>query len=233
MKVAVMQPYLFAYIGYYQLINASDLYVSDDDVQYINKGWINRNRLLLKGEPLYFTFSVQKDAHTQKISQRVFCKDRHDYEKKKFLKTLDCYRRAPHYAAVFEVIRRIMSSEETNVARFVINSIQDVCRYLDIKTPIKILSKYTYDGALKGEARVLGICRRFQADEYINPIGGTELYSMEKFSRAGIKLSFLKTKDMTYPQFNHGFVPNLSIIDVLMFNPKEKVRELLMQYDLI
>ena len=233
MKIAVMQPYLFAYIGYYQLIHAVDLYVNDDDVQYINKGWINRNRLLFKGEAFYFIFSVQKDAHTRKISERFFCKDSHDIEKKRFLKTLDCYRRAPHYAEVFEVIRRIMNFEETNVGRFIVNSIRDVCRYLDIKTPIEILSKHTYDNTLKREERVIDICRRFRTDEYINSIGGTELYSKEKFSREGIKLNFLKTKDMTYPQFNHGFVPNLSIIDVLMFNPKEKVREFLTQYDLV
>jgi hypothetical protein len=233
MKIALMQPYLFAYIGYYQLIGAVDLYVMYDDVQYIRNGWINRNRLLFKDEARYFIFSVKGDALTLKINERVFCEQRHEGDKKRLLKTLDWYRQAPHYAAVFEVIRSIMQFEDTNVARFIINSIREICRYLDIKTPIEIASQVNYVSNFKRQERVIDMSRWFKADEYINAIGGTAFYSKEEFAHAGITLRFLRTRDINYKQFGQTFVPNLSILDVLMFNPKEKVQELLTQYDLI
>jgi len=233
MRIAVMQPYLFAYIGYYQLISAVDLYVSDDSVQYIRKGWINRNRLLSEGEARTFTFSVQKDSHTKKINERVFCRELHTREKSKFLKTLNCYHKAPQFEAVFDLVRRIMAFEDTNVGRFIINSIRMVCRYLDITTRFEIVSQLNYKSNLKKQERTIDICRKLSALEYVNPIGGTEIYSKEAFTKEGMTLHFLKTKEIIYPQFRHAFVPNLSILDVLMFNPKEKVREFLTQYDFV
>lgn len=233
MKIAVMQPYLLAYIGYYQLINAVDRYIILDDVQYIKGGWINRNRFLRGTAPAYFTLSVKKAGHALKINQRVFCEKNHAKDKDKLLKSMDFYRKAPFYKEGLEVVRRVTRCEDLNVSRFVINSIREVCRYLEITTPLEILSGMDYDRSLEKQERIIDLCRRLRAAEYINPAGGTGLYSREKFTQQGVRLSFLKTGDIIYPQFRHAFVPNLSIIDLIMFNPKEKIREFLTRYDLV
>ena len=232
MKLAAMQPYLFPYIGYFQLIGAVDLYISDDDVQYIRRGWIGRNRILSGGRPAYFIFSVARDAHTRKINERVFSEE-HGMEKKKFLRALENYRRAPCFEEVFELVSGIMRCDDRNVAAFVLNSIREVCRYLEIETPIQVGSQVECDRSVAGQDRVIDLCLRSGADAYINSIGGVELYSREEFNRRGLRLQFLKTRELRYKQFGNPFVSGLSIIDVMMFNRKDEIRLFLDQYDLV
>lgn len=233
MTIAVMQPYLFPYIGYFQLIGAVDLYISDDDVQYIKSGWISRNRILSGGRPAYFVFSVARNAHTRKINERVFSEEEHGREKRKFLRTLENYRRAPCFEEVFELVSGIMRCDDVNVAAFVLNSIRGVCRYLEIETPMQVASQVECDRRAAGQARVIDLCLRSGADAYINAIGGVELYSREAFNRRGLRLQFLKTRELRYKQFGNPFVPDLSIIDVMMFNRKDEIRAFLDQYDLV
>ena len=85
-----------------------------------------------------------------------------------------------------------------------------------------------------GQDRTIAICKRMNADYYINAIGGQELYDKKDFFEEGITLNFLKTGDIEYMQFNNGFVPPyLSIIDILMFNSKEEIKKMLTQFTLV
>lgn len=234
MKLGIMQPYLFPYIGYFQLINCSDLFVIYDDVQYINRGWINRNRLLNKGQPFLFTLSLKKDSSTLNINERMFS-DEFDNESRKLLKSLEYfYSKAPHFKETMNLIADIFQFKTPNIAEFISNQISKVCEHLDIKTPLLLSSETNRDLSLKGEDAIIDIVRVLRGDHYINPIGGTNLYSKNQFDINGIQLSFLKTNEIRYPQFNNDeFVSNLSIIDVLMFNSKSEISELLLKYELI
>ncbi len=228
-----MQPYLLPYIGYFQLINAVDKFVLHDDVQYIKRGWINRNRILLNGNEYLFTLSINKDPFHFNINQRHY-NDAVGLQRKKLLNAIRrAYSKAPFYNVVMNLLVDIFADQERNVSTMITNSLKSVCLYIGIKPHFYLSSELAKNNSLSGEERVLDVNKCMGSDNYINLIGGFELYSKEKFEKNYIKLNFLKTKEITYKQFSNDFVPNLSIIDVLMFNSKNEVQRLLNEYELI
>lgn len=232
MKVGIMQPYLFPYIGYFQLINFVDAFVFHDDVQFIKGGWINRNRILLNGKDYMFTFSLKKDSSFTNINQRYFTANI-DIEKKKFINIIKiAYTKAPFFQEILLLLEKILNYNEVNMSKFIINSLKILCKYMEIITPFYLSSELDKENLLKGEERVIAINKCLFSDNYINPIGGVELYSKEEFANNGIKLNFIKCKNIKYSQFNNNFIPNLSIIDVLMFNSKSETKRLLNEFEL-
>jgi hypothetical protein len=228
MRLAIMQPYIFPYIGYFQLINAADTFLIYDDVNFIKQGWINRNRILMNGAPMFFTLGLKGASSFKKI-----CETEIGDNQKKLLKTIDqAYKKAPFFDSVYPLVEDILSQNEKNLSRFVVYSILSIVRYLGIETPIEISSQKGFFPEIGSWERVLAICGAYQATEYINASGGKELYSKEIFAERGIDLHFLKTEKIAYRQFAPTFVPNLSIIDVLMHTPPGTVREFLRQYSL-
>jgi hypothetical protein len=234
MKVAIMQPYFCPYIGYFQLINLVDKFVIYDNVQYISDGWINRNRILIqKKKPYMFTLSVKNDSHTLNINERFYVNNI-EREKNKILKTIrQSYSKAPYYNEVADLLDDIFSIGELNVAKMNTKSLKLICNYLDFNTDFIINSNLKSDSNLDGQDRVLYINRQLDSNHYINSIGGKELYSKKTFKKNNIKLNFLKTDNIQYEQFGNGFVSNLSIIDVLMFNSKDEIKNMLNKYELV
>jgi len=223
-----MQPYLFPYIGYFQLIHVADTFLIYDDVNYIKQGWINRNRILMNGAPMFFTLSLKGASSFKKI-----CETEVGDNRDKLLKTIDqAYKKAPFFDSVFPMFKDVFSQNEKNLSRFVIYSILAVVRYLGIETRIEISSGKGLFSEISNWERVLAICGAYQATDYINASGGKELYSREAFAGQGIDLHFLKTEKIEYPHFAPAFVPNLSIIDVLMHNPLATVKEYLRRFNL-
>ncbi len=235
MDVSIMQPYLFPYIGYFQMINCSDYFVIADDVQFIRKGWINRNRILLNGEPLLITLPLKRDSTFLNINERSFDNQNGSKGRSTFLnKIKNSYHKAPEFSEVYSLIEKIMYCEKDNVAEFTHNSIQQICAYLDIRTEILIESEFNLSPALGYQDSVIYVCKKLKADRYINPIGGMDLYSKRKFAENGIELKFIKTREtLEYRQLYYQFVPNLSIIDVMMFNPRDRIKAMLTEYDLV
>jgi hypothetical protein len=231
-KIGIMQPYLFPYLGYFQLVGSVDLFVLSDDLQYINKGWINRNRVLINGEARYIGFPLKKASHLAKINERRFADD-FPYHMEKMLKSIEhAYGRAQHFEDVYPLIEEIITFRETNLAKYAEHSIRRICRYLGIATAILISSELQVSRDLDGQYRVIETVKRLSGDTYINPIGGVELYDYAHFRRNGITLKFHRMNDIRYRQFGRGFVPGLSIIDVLMFNSIPSVTSLLSSYTL-
>lgn len=234
MKLAIMQPYLFPYLGYFQLINAVDKFVICDDVQYIKGGWINRNNLLINKKKYLFSFSVRNDSQFKSINERYYCSDLFVKEIAKFYNTLiNSYKRASYFDEVFYLINKIFEYNDLNVGNFNSNALKCVCNYIGIDTEFIRSSEIQKNNCLKREFKVLEINKILRSTEYINAIGGTNLYCKEIFKNNNIKLNFIKTIDVEYKQFNNEFVPNLSIIDVLMFNSKDEVKRLLNKYELV
>ena len=227
-----MQPYLFPYIGYFQLINAVDKFVLFDDVNYINKGWINRNNILMNGRAHLFTFPLKEASQNKLICQIELMNDRN--WKDKFLKTISqSYKKSEYYSDVFPVITEILNFESVNLSDYIYNSITKINNYLGIGTEIvKSSAKYN-NCSLKAQNRIINICEQELAVTYINPIGGVDLYDKKMFAESGIDLFFLKTNSIEYKQYDNGFVPWLSIIDILMFNSRVEARALLNEYELI
>lgn len=232
MKLAIMQPYFFPYIGYFQLVSSVDVFVIYDNVQYTKKGWINRNRILQNGKEVIFSLPLKKASDYLDVRDREVSAD---FDKRKFAnKFSGAYRRAPQYSVVMPLIEKIIFFEGDNLFEYIHNAVKVLCAYLCIDTKIVVSSAIDVDHSLKGEEKVLAICKALGADEYINAIGGTELYSRSNFLEEKIELIFLKSIYSEYEQFGAPFVAWLSIVDVLMFNSVGDVKNFIFDgYELL
>lgn len=232
MKLAIMQPYFLPYIGYFQLIAAVDKFILYDNIKYTKKGWINRNRMLQNDKDVMFSLPLKNDSDALDVCQRELVAD---FNRNKLLNQFkEAYRRAPYFTQTFPLIEQIVQFEDTNLFRYLHHSIARVCSHLDIATEIIISSDIAIDHKLKSQDKVLALCTATSADTYINTIGGIELYSKDVFNAQRIELLFIKSTPFNYMQFGAPFVPWLSIIDVLMFNPIHVIRErIATNYELI
>lgn len=231
MKVGIMQPYFFPYIGYWQLMNAVDKYVIFDDVNYIKRGWINRNNILVEGKKKRVNLHIKDASQNRLIKDTQVAETKEDI--KRFLKTIEMsYSKAPYFEKTYELLETVMNCECYSLSEFLSYSINQVRDFLGIETDLLISSQISKDNSLKGEEKILDICMKLGADCYINAIGGMELYHRENFREKGIELRFLKAKDIVYKQFDNEFVSNLSIIDIMMFNSREEISKFLKCYSL-
>lgn len=227
-----MQPYLFPYIGYFQLIAAADRFVFLDDAAFIKQGWIHRNRILVSSAP--HTFSVPlKDAS----SFRPICETavhHGEFRPKKLLRTIEMsYSKAPHFSRGLAIANEVFTHPHSTIADMARHSVKAVSALLGLTPGFVDTSRIYQNENLSGQDRVVDIAKRENATRYVNAIGGTDLYDERTFATAGIELRFLKSREITYPQFGAPFVPWLSILDVLMFNPLETIRAFLREFDLV
>ena len=239
MKCAIMQPYFFPYIGYWQLIHAVDTFVLFDDIQFIRHGWINRNRVLKHGGGWqYITVPLRKHSRKELI-KNIYSSPEKDW-KTNILMQLAHYNyryknRAPFYETVIELLKSIfskMSSE--NLTRINELIIKEICGYLDITTELLVSSdqKFNYEDVQDAGEWALRIAEQVTAQEYINPINGSDLFDPAKFLSSQIKLSFLMSDEISYAQ-GQVFEPCLSIVDVLMFNGKAGTQNFLNNYSIV
>jgi hypothetical protein len=236
MKVAIMQPYFFPYLGYFQLMNAVDVFVVYDNIQFSKKGWIKRNRILLNGKDEMFSLSLKKDSDFLDIKDRRLADDYLVRNKKTLRKLEQAYSKAPNFYEVFPLLQRcFLFKEQNNLFDFLLFSINQIRLFLRIKSDLIISSALdSQSPPLKSKARVIQLCKKLNATMYINPIGGQKLYDKSEFEEQGLPLKFIRMHEIRYHQFNEiDFIPNLSIIDVMMFNDRDRVVKLLQSYDLI
>ena len=233
MTAAIMQPYLFPYLGYYQLVSAVDTFVFFDDVNYINKGWINRNQLLHQNKPLGFTVPLLNASQNRKINEIQLS----DFPawRKQFLKTLEMnYKRAPFFNVVFKWLGDFFSKDFEYISDLACESVKAVSGMLRLPTQFKKSSSLSYKNNNQGGSqKIVEICKIIGADKYINAKNGRELYDKQQFHSLNIELNFIGMNEVLYPQFaNQEFVPNLSILDVMMFNDSKQINHFLTQYSL-
>jgi hypothetical protein len=220
-----MQPYFMPYIGYFQLIAAVDLFIVYDNIKYTKKGWINRNRILRNGADVMVSLPLAAASDSCDVVERQLAPD---FKPQKLLAQIaGAYRAAPFFRETMPLIERIMLFEDWNLFRFNLHSIQQVCAHLGVTTPIRVSSDFAIDHALTAQDKVLALCEAARADIYVNPIGGVGLYAREAFQARGIELRFQRSDPFDYRQFGADFVPWLSIIDVMMFNPIDRISKCL------
>jgi len=234
MKLAIMQPYLFPYFGYYQLINSVDKFVVYDDVNFIKQGWINRNSILINGKPFLFTVPLKNQSSFLKINETLINENLFGSWAKKFLRSIEQnYRNAPFYNDVFPIITSIIEAKDLYISSLAVGSLKKVSDYIGITTVFEDSSSGYNNSHLSSQERVLDICKQENATHYINPIGGLDLYSKDDFYAKGIRLNFVQSNPVIYKQFNHPFVSHLSIIDMLMFNDKAEIKKYINNYELV
>lgn len=232
MKIAIMQPYVFPYMGYYQLVKAVDKFIVYDDVTFIKQGWINRNRILVNGKEFMFTIPLKAASSNKLILETKV--ENIGHWKTKFMKTLSAaYSKSPFFSPAIALIDDIIDVSSDNISALAVRSIKQISAYLGVDTTFVDSSSGYKNATLKSQERIIDICRQENANEYLNPIGGTELYNKELFSAQAIQLNFIKATTIPYAQMGEQFVPHLSIIDVIMQNSSKNANYLLQQYQII
>lgn len=229
MKLGIMQPYFLPYIGYFQLIKAVDKYIIYDDVNFIKGGWINRNNILVNGNKYRFNLLLN-GASSNKLINEISV----NLDQSKLLKTIAIsYKKATYFETVFPIICHILAHRDRSLARFIGNSIIEICNYLNIETEIIYSSSFDKNNELKGSDKILNICKLQKSNCYINAIGGQTLYSRDDFKNEGIDLKFLQSNLSPYTQFTNEFVPCLSILDIIMFNSPKDTSKMLNNFVLL
>ncbi|MGI6161644.1 MAG: WbqC family protein [Christensenellales bacterium] len=234
MKTGVMQPYFFPYLGYWQLMNSVDTYVVYDDVNYIKGGRINRNAILLNGKAHNINL-ILRGASPNLLINEVKVSAEPQWRAKLLRTISQAYSKAPFVEQVMPVLDSVINNQEENLAKFLFYSFEKVSAYLGIETKLIMSSDIPKDNELKGRYRLYDIFKALDTTEYYNAINGMSLYAehSDEFSERGVALRFLEMLPVEYPQLRNEFVPNLSIIDIMMFNSKEQCSELLNQYKLL
>jgi hypothetical protein len=226
-----MQPYIFPYIGYFQLINSVDKFIVYDDVNYIKQSWINRNSILVNGKAFRFSVPLHDQSSFEKINKTLLSEKNYSPWANKFLYTIEInYKKSPFFHNVYPRLINFFQSKNYSIAELALNSLKFVAEYTGITTEfVDSTDKYN-NQHLTSQARILDICLRENADTYINTTGGIKLYSKSDFLEKNIVLQFITSEEIVYSQFNSNFISRLSIIDVLMFNDIPRIREFLCQY---
>ena len=229
-RVAIMQPYLFPYIGYYQLVFAADKFVFFDDVNFRKKSYIQRNSILLDGEPCLFTLPVIAASQNKKIRDLEF-----SIEVGSVLnKIRESYLNAPYFNQIFPMVEHVLGSKSRCLADVCEMSIREVFGLAGLSVEILRSSDLDYDREADAQGKILDIVKSLRGDLYLNPPGGRGLYSRGEFRENGIELYFLESVQTPYQQANlTGFVENLSVIDVLMWAGTEGLRERLDSHRLV
>jgi len=231
MKLAIMQPYFLPYIGYWQLLAASDVFVIYDNIEYTKKGWINRNRMLTNNEPKGFTIPLAKGSDYLNINERIISPT---FNKIKLLsQTKTAYSKAPYFDQGYRILEELLMFDETNLFKFIHNSVLIIARELEIETDLIVSSTIDINHSMKSSEKVLAICKELGASMYINPIGGINLYDKNEFASFDIHLCFLRSGDIVYKQYTEPFVPSLSILDLLMFNSFDNIKQFMKDYKLV
>lgn len=226
-KVAIMQPYFFPYIGYFQLINHVDDFVIYDDIKYTKKGWINRNRFLGPNGPTPFTLPIKSGSDTGNINKRRVSSN---FDAKKLLRRFHgAYAKAPFFIRTFDLLTRAIDSPSVNLFDFIFNTLKLTCDHLGMETTLKRSSEIANLSEYRSEERVIATCSKLEATQYINPQNGMSLYNSETFAAQNIELLFLIPELREYDQLSPNFSEGLSIIDVLMFNSVEFTRDILLK----
>lgn len=227
MKIAIMQPYFFPYVGYFKLLQAVDKFIFYDDVNFIKGGWINRNRLLLGGKVGYFTVPLSQAGSYSRINS-IKIKSDMPWEARILAQISGSYSHAPYYGQVMPMVRSVLQTHDGHISTLAKNSILAVADYLDIRKEYAMSSEIYNNQDCRSVARVLDICRQESASQYVNLPGGRDLYSESDFRQQGVALEFVDVQLTPYPQAADGFHPGLSIIDVLMFNAPQAARAMVM-----
>ena len=234
MRLAIMQPYLFPYVGYYQLVAATDQFVFFDDVHFMKKGWIHRNAILIQGQRYRFTVPLLKASQNKLIRETQLHPVEYPRWCEKFLKTLhQGYRSAPFFEEAYTLVSGILLAKNESMATLAANSVTEVAAYLQITTDFAYSSALNYERDGDGQAKIIAICQLQNTHEYINAIGGQELYDPALFAEHQVELRFLQSQEISYQQPTSPFVPYLSIIDMLMQCSVTDIQALLTHYQLV
>lgn len=233
MSVAIMQPYFFPYLGYFQLVQAVDDFVFYDDVMFIKKGWINRNQILMQQHAFLFTIPLEKQSQNKSIRESSIAWGA-EFPNKWIQQLQSAYKKAPHFVPVMDLVESVLHEKPQSIADLAASSVIKTWEYLGLEKRFHFSSQMAVSKDLERAERLMAITDCLGSKQYINAQNGQELYQKEHFAALGFQLNFLKQALPSYSQGNSSeFIPGLSMLDVLMWNTPSEIKEMLSAYSLI
>ncbi len=234
MRLAIMQPYFFPYLGYLALIKHTDHFVVFDTPQFIRHGWIERNRILKHQEGWQY-IKVPLEKHKRETAIKdVRIKNTADW-KRKIIAQLNHYKKkANYYREVMDLLEEVFNFETDSIVKLDVFALEKVLEYLRIDFKYSIFSEMNLKvkKPQSPDEWALNITKAMEADEYINLPGGKDFFDKNKYEKEGIALKFLNINLTEYDQKRKLFEPGLSIIDVMMFNSPQNINNMLDNYEL-
>lgn len=236
MRMGMMQPYFFPYLGYFGLIHATEQWIVFDTPQYIRRGWVNRNRVLSNGAAgwKYARIPVAS-CHATTPIRDVRISSRAAWQRELF-NNLDAYqlRKAPHYQQTLSFLEQTLALKTECLSDLLVHCLKACCQHLELPLQCHTFSDLSLKmpQSMAAGDWALETSRALGATAYINPPGGRDLFQSQRFQDAGIALRFLEPQLRPYDQGRSEFLPGLSIIDALMWNPRHVVREMVSDYQL-
>lgn len=207
-----MQPYFLPYIGYFQLIQHADVFVLYDDAEYTKKGWINRNRILVEDRVQTISIPIKSGSDFLSIRERSLAAN---FSPDKLFNQLKAgYQRCTNWTTLSEYLNDVLFNPDRCLFTYIDYSIKKMLELCGLATTVLKSSEIEIDYSLRRQERVIAICQALGAQEYVNPVGGFDLYDPTAFRKAGVNLKFLRARLLCYPQKSTVFVPALSIIDM-------------------
>jgi hypothetical protein len=191
MKVAIMQPYFFPYISYFQLISAVDIFYFHDDSKYTKKGFINRNFIEVNREPFRITLPLKNSSDFESIKDKIIAPS---FNPKSILRTLQVtYGKSDHFSEIYPIVSDILLKKQENLSKYLANGIITISEYLEIKSRFFYTSELNLV-KLRNSEKIISICKFNDSAQYINPIGGLKLYNRDYFLESGVQLNFIESK---------------------------------------
>ena len=234
-RLGIMQPYFMPYLGYFALIKHTDAFVFFDTPQYIKRGWVNRNRIIHQQENFNYINIPLKKAPQETAIKDMLIDDSQDWKKKIFAQLEIYKKKSPYYEDVINLLHETLDKEYKTIGEINIAATIAVCKYLGIDKPFYIYSEMDLNipQVNAPDEWALYITKAMGYKTYINPPGGMTFFNYAKYEKENIELKFLKINLTPYVQKRGYFEPGLSIVDVMMFNSKEKIMEMLDDITLI
>ncbi|MFX0202819.1 MAG: WbqC family protein [Candidatus Hodarchaeota archaeon] len=227
MKLALMQPYFFPYLGYFDIIKCVDKWIVFDTVQYIRRGWIHRNRILHAKEGWqYIVVPVKQHAHKNVIKDIMIANEQN--WKRRIIGKLQHYnKKAPYFHQTIAFVEDCLAIQENSISRLNVSILDKVCARLGIHFDYSFFSEMDLELGPVEEPGDWGlrVSELMGAGEYVNPSGGTRLFNEQKFRDNNIRLTIRNLPPFEYPCIGYEFIPNLSIIDLFMWNKPETIKQ--------
>lgn len=236
MSIGIMQPYFFPYLGYFSLIKHTDSWIVFDAVQYIDRGYMNRNRIIHPDKPETMYITVPVTAHRDTRIPDVRIDASQPYAARILGQLTASYqKRAPHFRAVYALVEECLAAERESLRDLNVLCLKRTCEYLGVPLNLRIFSEMNLaiEPVREPDEWALHICKALGEKDYCNPPGAMEMFDRKKYEDAGVSIRFLRFEPVPYPQRKPRFFESLSVLDAMMFCTPAEVSSMLDSYTLL
>jgi len=216
--VAIHQPNYLPWLGFFDKLFRSDVFVILDDAQFQKTGgnWVNRTRILRAGQPSWLTIPVRRPSGIQRILD--VCESYPGWRSSHQRAILETYRTSVKGDEIEQITDELFSFKGSSIAEFNLNAIEVVVRAIGRNDHRKIIRSSTLEISSSGTQRLVDIVLKVDGDKYLCGDGSAEYLENELFDRNDIELEFQKFHEYRRPHLGStGFVPGLTVIDAIAF----------------